>query len=101
MHVMHVYVHVKPDDVEAFKVATLENASESMKEKGITQFDVLQQDDDSTRFVLVEAYRTPDAPDAHRQTVHYKKWREIVEPMMVEPRRGVIVSRSPENETGK
>jgi len=86
MLVVHVQVHVKPECVEAFKQATLANARESLKEPGVARFDVMQQQDDPTRFVLVEAYRTPDAPAAHKATAHYAAWRDAVASMMAEPR---------------
>ena len=86
MLVVHVYVHVKPEAVEAFKQATLANARESIKEPGIARFDVVQQQDDTTRFVLVEAYRTAEAPAAHKETKHYAVWKDTVAPMMAEPR---------------
>ena len=89
MLVVHVHVHVKAETVEAFKQATLANARESVKESGIVRFDFSQQQDDPTRFVLVEVYRAPEAQLAHRETKHYKIWREAVEPMMAEPRVGV------------
>jgi len=89
MLVVHVHVHVKPESVEAFKAATIENARASLKETGIARFDVAQQQDDPTRFVLVEVYRTDDAPPKHKETAHYLKWRDIVAPMMAEPRTSV------------
>jgi quinol monooxygenase YgiN len=89
MLVVLVHVHVKPECVEAFQAATRENARQSLQEPGIARFDVLQQADDPTRFVLVEAYRTPAAPAAHKATAHYAQWRETVEPMMAEPRTSV------------
>lgn len=79
-------VHVKPEWIEAFKTATVENARQSVLELGIARFDVVQQMDDSTRFVLVEAYRAADAPAKHKATGHYAKWRDAVAPMMAEPR---------------
>ena len=84
--VVHVHVHVKPDAVEAFLAASRQNARESIREPGIARFDVVQAVDDPTRFVLVEAYRTPDAPDAHKRTAHYATWRDRVADMMAEPR---------------
>jgi len=75
--------------VEAFKQASLANARESLKEAGIARFDCVQQQDDPTRFVLVEAYRTPQAPAAHKETRHYQAWRDAVAPMMAEPRSSV------------
>jgi autoinducer 2-degrading protein len=89
MLIIHIQVHVKPENVEAFKQATIENARESVKEPGIARFDVVQQADDPTRFVLVEVYRTPDAPVKHRETAHYAKWRDTVTSMMAEPRTRV------------
>jgi (4S)-4-hydroxy-5-phosphonooxypentane-2,3-dione isomerase len=84
--VVHVHVHVKPELVDAFREATLENARESVKEPGVARFDVVQDTEDRTRFVLVEAYRTPEAPAAHKETAHYQRWRDTVAPMMAEPR---------------
>ena len=89
MFIVHVYVHVKPDSVEAFKAATLENARNSVQEPGIARFDVIQQLDDPTRFVLVEVYRTPDDPAEHKKTAHYQVWRDTVADMMAEPRSAV------------
>jgi (4S)-4-hydroxy-5-phosphonooxypentane-2,3-dione isomerase len=92
MLVVHVHVHVKPECVEAFKAATIANARESIKEPGIGRFDFAQQQDEPTRFVLVEAYRTPEAPAAHKETKHYQTWRDAVAPMMAEPRLSVKFS---------
>jgi len=86
MLIVHVQVHVKPECVEAFKEATLNNAKESIREPGIAAFDAVQQVDDPTRFVLVEAYRTAEAPVAHKATKHYEVWRDAVASMMAEPR---------------
>ena len=89
MLIVHVHVHVKAESVEAFKAATLANARESVKEAGIARFDIAQQQDDPTRFVLVEVYRTPEAPAAHKETKHYQTWRDAVASMMAEPRTSV------------
>jgi len=86
MLVVHVHILVKPEAVEAFKAATLANAAASVQEAGIARFDVVQQLDDPCRFVLVEAYRSEDAPGRHKQTLHYAAWAETVAPMMAEPR---------------
>jgi quinol monooxygenase YgiN len=86
MLIVHVHVHVKPDRVEAFKQATLANAASSVKEPGIARFDVCQRNDDPTRFVLVEVYRTPEDPARHKETEHYARWRDAVADMMAEPR---------------
>jgi quinol monooxygenase YgiN len=87
--IVHVFVRVNPEAVESFRAATLENARASVQEPGIARFDVLQQEDDPTRFVLVEAYLTPEAPAQHKETAHYATWRDAVAPMMAEPRRSV------------
>ena len=92
MLVVHVHVHVKPEYLEAFKQATIANARESIKEPGIARFDLAQQQDDPTRFVLVEAYRTAEAPAAHKETRHYLTWRDTVALMMAEPRASVKFS---------
>ena len=83
MLVVHVFVHVKPESVEAFKTASVENARNSVQEPGIARFDVVQQADDSNRFVLVEVYRTADDP------AHHAAWRDTVAEMMAEPRSAV------------
>lgn len=90
MRVVHVFVHVKPESVEAFREATVENARQSLMEPGIARFDLLQMADDPTRFVLVEAYRTVEAPAQHKETEHYRLWRDTVAPMMAEPRSSVV-----------
>ena len=89
MYIVHVQIHAKPEFVKPFIEATLANARESVKEKGIARFDVLQQQDDPARFTLVEVYRTAEAPAAHKETAHYARWRDTVAPMMAEPRQGV------------
>ena len=86
--IVHVHVRVKPDAVEAFRAATLDNARASVREPGVARFDVIQAADDPTRFVLVEVYRTADAPAAHKETAHYKRWRDTVADLMAEPRVG-------------
>jgi quinol monooxygenase YgiN len=89
MLIVHVHVHVKPESVADFRQATIENARSSFQEPGIARFDVVEQQDDATRFVLIEVYRTPEAQAAHRETAHYARWRDAVAPMMAEPRQSV------------
>ncbi|MCE5244329.1 MAG: antibiotic biosynthesis monooxygenase [Syntrophobacteraceae bacterium] len=89
MLIVQVFVHVREDRVEAFKAASMENARDSVREPGIARFDVVQQVDDPTRFVLVEVYRTPEDPARHKETAHYKTWRDAVEEMMAEPRTSI------------
>jgi autoinducer 2-degrading protein len=86
MLVVHVHVHVKPESVEAFKQATVANARQSVQEPGIARFDMIQSAEDPTRFILVEVYRTPEAPARHKETAHYQVWRDAVADMMAEPR---------------
>ncbi len=92
MLIVHVHVKVKPDCIDAFKEATIENARQSVKEPGIARFDVVQQNDDPTRFVLVEAYRSAEATVAHKETTHYAVWRDRMESLMAEPRSSVKYS---------
>jgi (4S)-4-hydroxy-5-phosphonooxypentane-2,3-dione isomerase len=89
MFIVHVHVQVKPERVEAFKEATSHNARYSLFEEGVYRFDVVQQQDDPTRFVLVEVYRDADAAAEHKQTEHYQVWRDKVAPMMAGPRQSV------------
>jgi len=89
MFIVHVFVHVKDDQIDAFTAATLENARNSVQEPGVGRFDVIQQQDDPSRFVLVEVYRTPDDPGRHKETAHYQKWRDTVAEMMAEPRSSI------------
>ena len=89
MIVVHVHVHVKPEYVDEFITASIENASNSVQEHGIARFDVIQQQDDPTRFVLVEVYRTVEDTARHKETAHYKAWRDAVADMMAEPRTSV------------
>lgn len=89
MIIVHVHVHVKPDAVREFEAATLENARNSVREPGVVRFDILRQEDDPTRFLFVEIYRTEEDPGRHKATAHYAAWRDAVEAMMAEPRRSV------------
>jgi len=89
MFIVHVHVRVKLDCLEAFKTATLANARASVQERGVARFDVLQQADDATRFILIEVYRNTAAAAAHKETKHYPVWRDTVAAMMAEPRTSV------------
>jgi len=89
MLIVQVQIHVKAEFVEAFKEASLANAQASIREPGVARFDVLQQQDDPTRFLLVEAYSNAEAPAQHKETRHYQAWRDAVAPMMAEPRTSV------------
>ena len=85
MLIVHVFIHVKPEYIADFKVATLANMKNSILELGIARFDFLQ-DEAPNRFVLVEVYRAPDDALKHKETAHYAVWRDTVAPMMAEPR---------------
>lgn len=100
MLIVHVHVHVKPEYVPAFKAASIENARNSVQEAGIARFDVIQRADDPARFVLVEVYRSEEAAAAHKETAHYKTWRDTVAPMMAEPRSAVRYSNVFPDEAG-
>lgn len=86
MVIVTVYVKVKPECINDFIQATELNASASRKEPGIARFDVIQQMDDDSSFLLIEAYRSENAPAAHKETEHYQRWRDTVADMMAEPR---------------
>ena len=100
MLITHVFVHVKEDQIEAFKAASLDNARHSVQEPGIARFDVIQQQDDPTRFVLLEVYRTADAPARHKETAHYARWRDAVADMMAEQRYAIKYNNIFPNDSG-
>jgi quinol monooxygenase YgiN len=100
MLIVHVHVHVKSEFVSAFKQATIENASNSVQEPGIAHFEVIQQADDPTRFILVEVYRSQEATVKHKETAHYAKWRDAVADMMAEPRTSVKFANVFPDDTG-
>jgi (4S)-4-hydroxy-5-phosphonooxypentane-2,3-dione isomerase len=100
MHIVHVFIHVKPDRLEEFKQASEANASASLQEAGVARFDFLEQADDPTRFVLVEVYRTEQDAARHKETAHYNRWREAVESMMAEPRTRAIYHNLYPDDTG-
>ena len=89
MLIVHVHVQVKPEFVEAFREATIENASNSIKEPAIARFDVIQQLDNPAEFILVEVYRTREDTLRHKETLHYARWRDAVAPMMAVPRTSI------------
>jgi len=89
MQIVHVHIHVKAESLEAFRQATIENAKNSIQEPGIARFDVLQDAHDPSRFILVEVYRTAEAPAQHKATRHYAAWRDRVAEMMAEPRTSI------------
>jgi len=86
MLILHVHIHIKPEFIDAFRAATIENARNSAQEPGIARFDFLQHSDDPNRFSLWEVYRTEEAVAAHKLTPHYAKWVETVAHMFAEDR---------------
>ena len=100
LFIVHVFIQVKKNRIEDFKNVTLDNARNSMNEPGIARFDVTQQQDDFSQFVLVEVYRTPDDPAKHKETVHYKKWRDAVADMLVRDRHRILYSNVFPDENG-
>jgi quinol monooxygenase YgiN len=89
MYIVHVFIHVTSESLEAFEAATLANVRNSLQEPGIARFDFMQQLDDPCRFMLVEVYRTPEDAGKHKETQHYRTWRDTVAPMMAEPRSNI------------
>ncbi len=100
MFIVHVFVNVKKNRIEDFKKATMENARNSVKEPGVARFDVIQQQNDPSRFVLVEVYRTPDDPAKHKETTHYNTWRDTVTEMLAEERTRIIYDNVFPDENG-
>lgn len=102
MYIVHVSVHVKSGFIQDFINATKLNAENSIKEPGIARFDVLQSKSDPKEFLLVEVYRSENDPGKHKETVHYKIWRDTVEKMMEVPRQSVkFVNCFPEDANWK
>ena len=101
MLIVHVHIHVKPEAVDEFIAATQDNATQSRLEPGIARFDLLRDDATSERFVLVEIYRTDDAPARHKETAHYAAWRDRVAPMMAEPRTSTKLRPCSEEEAAR
>ncbi len=83
-----VHVWVKPEYIDHFIRATIENHQKSIRENGNLRFDVLQDESDPAKFVLYEAYETETAAAAHKETAHYQTWRDTVADWMDQPRRG-------------
>lgn len=100
MFIVHVFVHVKADQVAAFRDACIQNAKNSIQEPGVARFDVIQQQEDPTQFVLAEVYRTPEDPAKHKETAHYQVWRETVAEMMAEPRYSIKYDNVYPDESG-
>ena len=99
MYILHVHVHVKPAHLDEFKQATNLNAANSRQEPGVARFDVIQQVDDPTRFILMEAYYSAEGYKQHKETAHFHTWNTQVTDWMFEPRtRTVFANISPEDQ---
>ncbi len=100
MYTVHVHIHIKPNMIERFREATIENARNSLQEPGVLVFDFYQNSDDPTRFVLIEVYREPEDANRHKETAHYLTWRDTVTEMMAAPRVGTKFTKiyPPEND---
>jgi autoinducer 2-degrading protein len=92
MLIAMINVHVKPEFIKAFSDASLNNARNSIKEAGVTRFDIYQQQDDPSRFILCEIYQSEQDVEKHRSTAHYTCWRDTVAEMMAEPRQRTTYS---------
>jgi (4S)-4-hydroxy-5-phosphonooxypentane-2,3-dione isomerase len=89
MIVTVVNIVVKPENIDQFIEATIENHQHSIKEKGNLRFDLLQHRNNQAAFTLYEAYVSDETSAAHKNTAHYLKWRDAVEPWMAKPREGI------------
>jgi autoinducer 2-degrading protein len=92
MFIYLVEIKVKPEHLEEFKTATLDNAQNTVRESGNFRFDVLQHPDDLTKFILYEVYADESGLESHRKTEHYARWKTTVEPWMAEPRKATKFS---------
>jgi (4S)-4-hydroxy-5-phosphonooxypentane-2,3-dione isomerase len=93
MSIVLVHVRVKPEKIHEFIKATLENIANSRKEPGVLTFDLIQEENDPSKFIILEEYRDKTAANEHKDTRHYRVWREAVMDMMAEPRQGIWFSR--------
>jgi len=89
MYVTVVYVKVLDNHIDDFIQACEKNHSASIKEEGNCRFDILQQTESTTDFILYEAYQSAEHAAAHKETEHYLQWRKTVADWMAEPRQGV------------
>jgi autoinducer 2-degrading protein len=100
MYIVHVSIHVKGDRIGEFKAVSLDNAKHSVEEQGVARFDVIQETENPTRFLLVEVYRSQEAAAEHKKTAHYERWRVAVEPLLAEPRTRIFYTNVFPDERG-
>lgn len=89
MIVRIINVYVSEKYLEAFKEVSVKNRLGSIREPGVVRFDILQNTSEPTHFVLCEVYENEQAAGDHKETAHYREWRDAVEPMMSRPRQGI------------
>lgn len=85
MLIVHVFMHIKDEYIKKFRIASLENVEKSLEEPEVADFEIIQQKDDSTKFLFMERYYTEEGQLKHRETDHFKKWKEETKEMFVEP----------------
>ena len=76
MLIYQFHHYIKPELVEAYKDAILENVRETVKEPGIIRFEVFQDSEDPTHFSLLEIYRDQVARETHLETPHFLKFKD-------------------------
>jgi len=89
MFVTLVQVYVTEEHIQDFIAASAANHKSSVQEPGNLRFDILQSPDEPGHFILYEAYRTRQDAAAHKETGHYRSWRDTVADWMAQPRQGI------------
>ena len=93
MHIVLVRLTIRPEFAEEFERALVHNAKESVaKDPGCLRFDVSQEYDDPSKWILYEIYDTPDAHAAHRQAPHFLAFADVMARAVLE--RTAIKARS-------
>ena len=86
MLVVHVHVHVKPEFVERFREATVENARQSLSRARHRALRCFGAGVRPGAFCSDGGLSNAGAAAAHKATAHYQVWRDTVAEMMAEPR---------------
>lgn len=76
MLIFQFHHYIKPELVEAYKEAILEDARETVKEEGVIAFQVFQDKKDPTHFSLLEIYRNAGAREFHLQQPYFLKFKD-------------------------
>lgn len=77
MFIFQVHHFIRPEAVETYRQATLENARLTVQEPGVLRFDVFQDKEDPTHFSLLEIYKDKAAQASHLQTAHFLVWKDV------------------------